>query len=159
VIRYRPGRATPSGLFRRPDISSYARFSAACRKAGERNLIGEIIDAVNLKATMAPNSPIASGAGLLERRPFYTPAELSYLWPLICVGLAGKENGVRPPSPEHLRKRLLECKLPLLRQANGGTWFEWRGQKREFFVVQNIGSWGVRAWTQLEFDAAMQPPG
>jgi hypothetical protein len=154
-MRYLHGRLMPVGQWRRPDDTTYARFAKACRQAKGRNLVDEIFDPLRLlhEAGKAPPD-VAAALAVFQPRPFYTAETLASLWPWIAIGLGGKSNSYRP-KPEALRKRLVECKLPLLRKEGGSTWFEHKGKYREFLVVQDVAKWSRLEITQERFDEIM----
>jgi hypothetical protein len=69
----------------------------------------------------------------------------------VCIGLVGKEHG-RRPHPSTVRKRLLDNRLPLLKNRDGSTFFRHNGERIEFFVVSNVAEIARYRWAQEEFE-------
>jgi hypothetical protein len=133
---------------------SYGRFARACKNAGSRNLVDELLDPFRLTHLRgeAP-SDVSAALRLFTPRPWYSVEELARLWPLVCIGLACKDVG-RKPTPDVLRKRLGQY-LPLLRDWGGGTEYRWQGKWQEFFIVQDVHRVARLRFSQNDFDAVM----
>ena len=129
--------------------TSYGIFVRACRAAGTRNLIDELFD----PARISGNHALEAAAAAFQPRPIYTAEELAALWPMICVGICGKER-VYKPGPKELSLKLMDFRMPLLRKS-GGWHFEWEGKWRQFFIVSDINRLSARTWTQAEFEELM----
>lgn len=132
-------------------------FVKACKAAGERNLIDELLDPFRLlvDAGKAPED-VAAAVRLFQIRPWYSAEELAFLWPLVSIGLAGKEHAWRP-DPAQLHKRLVACGLPRLKDWGGGYTFTWQGQHKQWFIVQHVRQLSRLRFTQTDFERFMQP--
>jgi hypothetical protein len=133
--------------------SSYAAFVSACKRAGPRNLVAEILDPLRIARDTAPADVQAAIRGF-QRRPWYSAAELARLWPLISIGIASKHRG-SAPSPASVHKRLIECGLPRLQKWDGSTQFMFNGKPQDFFIVADVWKIAGRRWTQADFDRVM----
>lgn len=141
--------------FRRPDTTSARLFVTACKKAGSRNLVNELLDPFRLLGAGGNAAPeVAAAVQLFQPRPFYSARELAYFWPLISIGLAAKDKAWKP-SPERLHERLVELKLPRMRQWDGRYDFMWRDAAQQFFIVQDVRAWSKVRLTQRRFEEIM----
>lgn len=136
------------------DDSSYKAFVDACRAAKERNLVHELMDpfVLALRATTKPD--LAAAVNGFHVRPFYSAAELARLWPLVCIGLAQKQQG-RAPSAAKLAERLIHFGLPRIKQWGGSYEFKHYGKPTEFFIVQDLWRIMNQRFTQNDFDRIM----
>lgn len=139
-----------------PDDSSVIRFVRACKAAKERNLVDELLDPFRLLvASGKAPADVAEAVRLFQVRPIYSAQELAYFWPLVCIGLAGKQKAWRPDAA-WLHKRLVQCKLPRLRDWNGGYLYERHGAYREYFLVQHINKMRRQRYSQADFERIME---
>lgn len=136
------------------DDSSYRAFVEACKAAGDRNLVQELLGPFELVQRAAPQPDIGAALATFKPRPWYSAAELSRLWPLVCIGLACKQQG-RSPSPVKLAERLTIHGLPKLRQWDGSQEFLHHGKRQEFFIVQDVWAIANQRYTQTDFDRVM----
>jgi hypothetical protein len=127
----------------------------AVRKAKERNLVDELLDPFRLLAAQgkAPKD-VSAALSLFKVRPWYSAVELAYIWPLVSIGLAAKDNAWRP-SPERLAARLLDVGLPRVRTWSGDYTFTWQGREQEFFIVQDVARLQRLRFTQADFERVM----
>lgn len=138
-----------------PDRSSVPLFVKACRAAKERNLVDELLDPYRLLvATGKAPADVKAAVSLFKARPFYSAQELAWFWPLISIGLASKERAFKPDAAA-LHKRLVEFKLPRIRQWDGSFDFVWQGVARHYFVVQDLRRWRNVRITQRQFEEIM----
>lgn len=139
-----------------PDRSIHGRFASAVRRAGARNLVDELMDPVRVNVAAGDAEPgMAAALASYRARPFYTPAELAILWPMIGAGFAGTK-GVYQPTAAVLRAALVRAKLPLLLKTGGSTWFQHNGRLQEFFICSDLNRWAGRPITQEQFDQIMR---
>ncbi len=134
------------------DESSYAKFVAACKKAKGRNIVAEILDPLRIMPDL-PDDVRAAARGF-QIRPWYSAAELARLWPLICIGIGGKQSGMKP-SPASLHKRLVQCGLPRLQKWDGSTTFLHHGKPIEFFICADVWAIASQRFTQTDLDRIM----
>jgi hypothetical protein len=135
--------------------TSYSAFVAACKRAKDRNLVSELLDPFRLAVASGDDgNGIAPAVAGFKVRPWYSAAELARLWPLVCIGLAQKEQG-RSPSAATVAKRLTECGLPKVKQWDGSTLFMHNGKPTEFFIVQDVWRLASKRFTQTDFDRVM----
>lgn len=156
LTRSRTGRPVkPLPGPRRNGERSYKAFAVACRKAGKRNLLDELMDPVRVQvASGDADGALAAALAAYRRRPFWTPSELAKMWPIVCVGLL---DNIRTfdPKPADLRAGLLRNGMVLLRRAGGSTWFARNGLMQEYFIVEDIARWSNRTVEQDQFDEIM----
>jgi len=109
-----------------------------------------------LAAEDTPAGLLAALGGHLPLRapPWHTAPELLALWPLICRGLL-KMGNTPPMSEAKLAKRLAQCKVPLVRNADGGEGFIWRGKRRIYFYT-TVPAIGLKPIPQETFNAVMR---
>lgn len=135
--------------------SSYRDFVAACKRAKDRNLISELLDPFRLSVAHGDaDTGVSAAVAGFKVRPWYSAAEIARLWPLICVGLIGREHG-RAPSAATVAKRLSECGLPKVKQWDGSTTFLHNGKATEFYIVQDVWRLASKRFTQLDMDRVM----
>jgi hypothetical protein len=134
------------------DDTSYGAFVAACKAAGPRNLVQELLDPFAIM--LDPPADVRAALDGFKARPWYSAAELSRLWPLVCIGLAGGKQGNKP-APEQVALRLAQEGLPRLKQWDGSTTFLHNGKRQEFFIVQDVWKIASLRWTQQDFDRSM----
>lgn len=139
-----------------PDTTSAALFVQKVKKAGSRNLVDELMDPFRLLVETG-NAPadVVAAVRLFQTRPFYSAQELCRIWPLVCVGLTGKKMAWRPDAAR-LHKRLVECKLPRLRNYEGGFDYAWQGVARQYFPVQDVQHWRKVRVSQRQFEEMMK---
>ena len=141
--------------YRRPDDSAARLFVQACKRAGSRNLIDELLDPFRLLAAAGKAPPdVAAAVRLFRPRPWYSAQELAFMWPAICLGIAGKQVG-RKPDAATLSKRLVQYRLPRLKDWNGEYLYVWQGVAREYFLVQDVNRWRRLRVSQTEFEERM----
>ncbi|WP_395652571.1 hypothetical protein [Brevundimonas sp.] len=133
------------------DDTSYRLFVDACKAAGERNLVQELLDPFVLVQRAAPRPDLGAAINGFQARPWYSAAELARLWPLVCIGLACKQQG-RSPSPAKVAERLTHFGLPRLKQWDGSTGFKHHGKVQDFYVVQDVWKIANQRFTQTDFD-------
>ena len=115
----------------------------------------ELLDPYRLlAATGKAPADVAAALKLFKARPFYSAQELAWFWPLISIGLASKERAYKPDAAA-LHKRLVEFKLPRIRQWGGSFDFVWQGVARQYFVVQDVRRWRNIRITQHQFEEIM----
>lgn len=141
----------PLTTFRRPDQSTYALFAKACKAAGGRNLVEELLDPYRALSNPAPD--VAAALKMFQVRPWYSAEELAAIWPLVSLGIAGNERATRP-TPEYLFKRLVPL-LPRIRTWGNGYEFHWNGRWQQYFAVSSIAQLRRLRFTQTDFERVM----
>jgi hypothetical protein len=136
------------------DDSSYALFASACKRAGARNIVAELLDPLRIATDLAPDVRAARTG--FHSRPFYSAVELARLWPLICIAVGAKKRASKP-TPATLHKRLVESGLPRLQRWDGSTMFLHHGKPAEFFIVQDVWRTAAMRFSQTDFDRIVAP--
>lgn len=86
-------------------------------------------------------------------RPWYTPEELTTMFPYLAIQFMGAEAG--SPSPGKLSQELRENGISYLVNQNDPRGFMWRGRLFQFLVVAQFDRWREPV-SQAEFDEYMR---
>lgn len=88
-----------------------------------------------------------------QARPFYTAAELAPIFPALALAFTDRSTPPPTMSGARLANELKFGKLPVLRNANGSTYFHnVMGILQEYFIVEQIHKWSKVALSQEEFE-------
>lgn len=97
---------------------------------------------------------IMGAMGTIQMRPFYTPDELSLMFPAIVGQLHGNKNIQGTPSGE-ISRALRNQGVPYLVCADDPRGFRWRGRLAQFLIVADRAEWEIPI-TQNEFERLMK---
>jgi len=89
----------------------------------------------------------------IQIRPFYTPEELTMLFPAIVAQLHGHKASTNVAG--EISRQLRECGVPYLQNSQDPRGFKWRGMLRQYLIVADRDDWPTKM-TQDEFDRAMK---
>jgi hypothetical protein len=149
----------PAWVFKPPHIDAVERLANAIRDNPSRNLFDELLDPLRVQSALEPDAatqrlPRALGGALPKRAPpWHTADELFAMWPLISRGLLQMGN-TPPMTAAKLAHRLAQCKVPVVRNADGSGGFIWRG-KRRVYLYTTVPAIGLKPITQETFNAVM----
>lgn len=86
-------------------------------------------------------------------RPFYTPRELSLMFPAISSAVLGTKYD-RNTTPGKISRDLRNAGIKYLRNRDNPAGFKWKGQVQQYLIVAEPEEWRA-GLTQAEFDRAM----
>lgn len=96
---------------------------------------------------------IADSLASIQIRPWYTPEELSMMFPSIASQLHGRQ-GKGAHAAGEISKDLRTAGVDYLRCADDPRGFRWRGSVRQFLIVADHDEW-TEPLPQKEFDRLM----
>lgn len=133
-------------------------------QAADHNVIVYWLDAALAWATAAELSNNSAEAGraravtqsirTFQIRPFYTPEELSMMFPAIVETLAGSKFNRSTPAGQ-VSRELREAGVPYLRNKDDVRGFAYGGRTQQFLVVADFEEWD-HPITQADFDRALR---
>lgn len=96
---------------------------------------------------------IKDAMGRIQIRPFYTPEELTMMFPAIAAQLHGHKASTNVAG--EISRQLRECGIPHLQNTDDPKGFRWRGMLRQYLIVSKQDDW-PKKMSQDEFDRAMK---
>jgi hypothetical protein len=97
---------------------------------------------------------IEAALGSIQMRPFYTPDELSMMFPAIVGQLHGNKSIQGTPSGE-ISRALRNQGVPYLVCADDPRGFRWRGRLAQFLIVADRPEWAMPV-SQNDFERYMK---
>lgn len=111
-------------------------------------------------AELSSNSMVASHARevamnikAFQIRPWYTPEELSLMFPVVIEMIMGVKHRATTP-PGEIARQLRDAGIRYLINPDDTRGFWWRGQWRQYLVVSDPDEWGVPI-RQADFERHM----
>lgn len=159
----KPPNTAEKAMARRENLTEVEQYAEDMRTATEHVIcmwLERALDWAN-RAVGAGNPNLARHAqeiidsyAAVQVRDWYTPEELTAMFPQVAAALYGSRRTVKTVSGE-MSRQLRNAGIRYLECADDPEGFHWRGRRQQFLVVANTSDWATPL-TQADFERAMR---